>query len=108
MKSHYSRFLNETLGRQTHETKEGFITYDILEPGVIHITDIYVVPEARQNGHARYLADLITHTTNARIVYGSVNPQNNNAHESLLVLLSYGMKLSHIEDGLILFKKEVK
>lgn len=108
MKSHYSRFLNETLGRLTYETKNGFITYDILEPGIIHITDIYVVPEARTKNYATYLADIVVGLTNAKIVYGSIDTHINNPHESLLVLLAYGMKLSHIEDGLVFFKKEVK
>lgn len=104
----YAKYLLEREGICTLETSYGFITYQCLEDETVYLIDLYVVPEQRQHGTARDLADAVVELTHAKTVLGSVSPEAHHAHQSLLVLLAYGMVLWKIENNLIFFKKEVK
>lgn len=103
----YAQYLAERCGRAILETSEGYATYVIQVPDV-YIADIFVLPDARRRGVASAMADTICAEAKGhgctRLI-GSIDPMTHGAHESLLVLLSYGMRLSHTGNGLIFFQK---
>jgi len=108
MMSQYAKYLLEREGLQTLETPKGFVTYLCPEEGMVYIQDIYVVPEHRRQRVATELADAVVELTKAHVLVGSIDTTANYAHESLLELLYYDMKLWKVEDNLIFFKKDLQ
>lgn len=103
----YQNYLKEREGKELFSAAAGFVAYQIIEPGIVYISDIYILPQMRQEHYATKLADRVVEITKAKVVLGTVDPNTNGAHESLLVLLAYGMKLWKYENNLIVFRKEV-
>lgn len=105
----YAHYLAERCGFAVLECEEGFATYAITVP-TVYIMDMYVVPSARRNGVASRLADQIGELAKVQgctELSGSIDPLTQGSHESLLVLLAYGMRLSHISGGLVYLKKSL-
>ena len=108
-KSLYARYLAERCGHSIIETEHGFATYEWLD-GAVYIRDLYVTPEARRQGHASQIADQVCDIAKARgctKLIGTIDPATHGAHESLLGLIAYGMRLSHLLGNLIVFTKEL-
>lgn len=112
--SHHADYIRERLGKLVHERSEGFAVYWYLTHPrwgeCVYLEDIYVAPEYRKSGVGAQMADEIAEEARGRGVFtmlGSVNPNANFATTSLKVLLAYGMTLDGIEDGLVMFSKDI-
>lgn len=111
----YASYLRERENKEILETEQGFAIYGyncVLGVDFPHcyIADIYVRPEFRQTGAARKMADQIASQAKVsgfKIMLGSVDGNAKGKHESLLVLIAYGMKLFTISGTLIWFSKEI-
>jgi GNAT superfamily N-acetyltransferase len=99
----------EREGYSVYETEYGFATWKLIKEDTVYIRDIYVVPDERQNGRAREMADVICQRLKPQGVtklMGTVDTRAHSATESIKVLLGYGMKIS--EGGVVLvFEKEI-
>jgi hypothetical protein len=108
----YGDYIKELRGDGIVETIDGFATYRYLNDGkTIYIIDIYVVPGVRENAVATALAneiEKIGKAAGATEMWGTVSPSANNSTESVWVLLKYGMRLHGIDQGLIVFRKDIK
>jgi ribosomal protein S18 acetylase RimI-like enzyme len=111
----FDQYLREREGKQVLKSEQGFATYGFnCVPGVdfphVYICDIYTRPEYRKTSVARDMADTISEQAKAKgvkIMLGSVDTNAKGAHESLLVLIAYGMKLFTTSDSTIFFSKEI-
>lgn len=109
MPSFYKNYLKEREGLETLETPHGFSLYKI-QGDECYLQDIYVVPEKRKSHVATQMADAVLEIARAKgckWLVGSVSPATNNAHASLLILISYGMKLQKADKDIIYFSKRV-
>lgn len=103
----YAQYLTERCGYEILEVDDGFVTFEMLDTAV-YIRDIFVVPSARRNGLASRMADQVCAIAQGRgclTLLGTIDPTTHGAHESLLGLLAYGMRLSHLSGGLIVLTK---
>lgn len=106
----YIDFLKEHRGDEVIRNDMGFAVYRYLDPGIVYVVDIYVVPEFRKHGVASALADKIVEAAkliDCNKMVGTVVPSAKNSTESLMVLVGYGMKLKCSSDNLIVFEKEI-
>lgn len=106
----YAEYIKERLGDRIVEVDEGFASYRFLNETQCYIVDIYIRPESRNKHLAASLADRIAEIAKVHgrsELLGSVVPTAKGSTESLKVLLGYGMRLSHCEANLIIFKKEI-
>jgi predicted GNAT family acetyltransferase len=109
----YAAYIKERLGKSVYGTKDGFVIYWFLDHPrhgkCVYIEDIYVAPEVRKHGVAANMADQVCEfgrsEYDATTLLGSVSPDARGATASLQVLLSYGMTLDGIDNGLIFFFK---
>lgn len=105
----YKAYLKERSGRDTVERHYGFAVYSITNQEC-YLEDIFVLPPFRRGKNATNLADevvKIAKEQGCKVLTGSVATNAHNAHSSLLVLLSYGMKLLRAEANLVYFYKEI-
>lgn len=113
--THYARYLRERESKEILEHEHGFTIYGYnCVPGIdfphCYIEDNYVVPEHRKKGIAKQMADKICAQAKAggfRILLGSVDGKAKNAHDSMLVLIAYGMKLYTIDGSIAWYTKEI-
>lgn len=111
----YARYLREREGKEIMEHEHGFTIYGYnCVPGIdfphVYIQDNYVEPAHRKKGIAKQMADKICAQAKAggfRVLLGSVDGNAKGAHESMLVLLAYGMKLHAISGTTAWFTKEI-
>lgn len=106
----FADYKKEREGKEILENEYGFITY-IINGDSVYIEDIYVVPEQRRLGVGGKMADIVCEIAKQRgckTLYGSVSPQARGAHESMIALIAYGMKLHSLGNGLIYFSKDIK
>lgn len=111
----YSAYLRERENKDILETDTGFAVYGYnCVPGVdfphCYLADIYVKPEFRQTGAARKMADQIASQAKAagfKTMLGSVDANAQGKHESLLVLIAYGMKLFTVSGTMLWMIKEL-
>lgn len=107
--SKYLDYLKERLNVESIETEEGFVTYSFSED-LVYIQDIYVVPHLRKSNIAKTLADKVVEIAKERgitKVLGSVALNTSSRDDSIKVLHAYGMKISHYDNHIIYFIKEV-
>lgn len=105
----YHAYLKEREGLETVSDDRGFATFLIIGREC-YLKDIYVQPEARKSGVAASLADRVTKIAKDKgcnWLTGSVSPPAKGSHESLLVLLAYGMRLLKAEKDMIYMVKEI-
>lgn len=105
----YSEYLKEREGKEILECPSGFATYRILG-NECYLVDIYVKPEFRKEHVARAMADQVAELAKGagcKWLTGSVSPNANGAHTSLLVLIAYGMKLLRSDKDIIFLGKEL-
>jgi ribosomal protein S18 acetylase RimI-like enzyme len=105
----YARYLKEREGIETLESEHGFATY-LLRPTDCYIIDIYVVPELRQSGLAKQLADQIVEIAKERgikLLTGSVDRRDPNAQRNEAVLLAYGMRKAREDNFMNYYLKEI-
>ena len=94
---------------ETIEKEHGFLTYKAL-PEEYRIFDIYVLPDFRQSGIAREMADEVCSLAlenGCKIITGSVDTRANGATSSVKDLLAYGFKVLRTEGSMIYFVKEI-
>jgi len=111
----YAAYLRERENKEILEHDHGFTVYGYnCVPGVdfphLYIQDNYVDPGHRKSGIARTMADKIAAQAKAagfKTMLGSVDANARGAHESLLVLIAYGMKLFSVSDSIIWMSKEI-
>lgn len=106
----YAKYLKEHHGDDVVSTEHGFAVYRYLEPATVYIVDIYVLPDFRKSNEASRMADQIVEIAKQRgctKLLGTVVPAAKNSNDSVNVLLRYGMTLSHIDGGLVVFQKEI-
>lgn len=111
----YAAYLRERENKEILEHPYGFTIYGYnCVPGVdfphVYVQDNYVEPSHRKNGVARAMADQIAAQAKAagvKVMLGSVDSNAKGAHESLLVLIAYGMKLYAISGSTAFFSKEL-
>lgn len=105
----YADYLKERTSLEVIEEPYGFVTY-YLNGNECYLQDIYIIPSERKNHKARSLADRVSEIAKEKgctILVGSVSVLAKNPEASLLVLISYGMKLHSLANDLIIFKKEL-
>ena len=110
MESLYAQYLKERTNDKIIEVKQGFLTYRYMDNNIVYIVDIFVLPEYRKAGWASSLANLVVGEAQGlgyKELIGSVAPWAKGAHESILVLIAYGMKFHSCDKDLIVFKKEI-
>ena len=107
----YADYLLERTEDRIVECETGFATYRYLNDGKsVYIVDIYTVPDARGEGCASLLANMIVSEAKekgATELLGTVVPSAKGATISLKVLLAYGMKLKSAGDNLVVFRKDI-
>jgi GNAT superfamily N-acetyltransferase len=104
----YADYIKERLDKNIVETDDGFATFLYLDQHV-YIEDIYVVPEKRQAGVAKFLADKVLQQARQKgykKLLGSVCVGTNGAANSLKTLLAYNMYPIKCENQMIYFEKE--
>lgn len=110
----FAAYLAEREGKRILQRPEGFAIYGFdCVPGIsfphCYLQDIYVSPDYRQSGVAAKLADQVHAEAKAlgiNALIGSVDGNAKGAHESLLVLIAYGMKLLAIDGSTAWFIKQ--
>lgn len=61
MKSLYSQYIKEREGIETFENEKGFFTYEICsDENVMHICDMYLLPEFRSSGEFKSFLSIIS------------------------------------------------
>jgi len=92
----------------------GFATYKYLLQAdgawAVYIEDIYVIPEVRKSGAASELSEevqKIAKLIGCSILLGTVCPTAKGSTGNIKVLIAHGMTVSHSEDNLIWFKKDL-
>jgi ribosomal protein S18 acetylase RimI-like enzyme len=111
----YAEYLRERENKELLQDERGFAIYGYnCIPGVdfphCYLQDVYVRPEWRRRGHASKLADQVAAQAKAagfKVLISSVDCAARGAHESLQVLIAYGMQLFTAHDGTIFFSKEL-
>lgn len=106
----YAQYLKEHHGDDIVVSEHGFATYRYLGADTVYIVDIFILPEFRKTGEAAAIADQIIEiakTKGCTKLLGTVVPAAKNSTDSVNVLLRYGMSLSHIDGGLVVFRKEI-
>lgn len=109
------RFFKETEGFDCIERKEGFASYKINPDKSCYIKHIYVIPGFRHQNIATHIANEIVELAklhDCTVLLGSVAMGALDPTLSMMVLLKYGFKLSHIihntqGEELIVLKKEI-
>ena len=104
----YKQYLKERCQQELYCVPHGFLTYEMVDAHTLYIADIYIEPEYRRTGLATVMADTIVKQTGAKLVLGTIDPNVPSAHDSLLVLLAYGMVLDGYDHNLLRLKKDVK
>lgn len=111
MPSLYAEYIRERTNDKIIEGPSGFATYRYINDGrSCYIIDIYTVKEARQQGAAAALADMIAleaKSKNCDELIGTVVPSTKGATISVKVLLAYGMEVYSAEKDLIVFRKDI-
>lgn len=110
MSSLYAKYIKERTDDYILEIEEGFATYRYLNEYQVYIVDLYVLPEYRKQGIASKLGDAICLKARRKgytELVGTVCPSANNATESALVLIAYGMKIDSSSNNVIVFKKDI-
>jgi len=108
-KSNFQLYKEEREGAIVIETEYGFATA-IETDHSLYIDDIFIKKEFRKTNKASELADKLVIKAKELEYYqitGSVDTNANGAHTSLLVLIGYGMKLSHVHGSMIYFTKDI-
>lgn len=108
--SHYADYLREKTKDFILETPDGFATYRFLENDHVYLIDLFVVPLKRRGGAATAMADqvvAIAKKRGSKVLVSSVVPSAKGSTDSLRVLLAYGMTLSRLDGGLIIFRKDI-
>lgn len=108
--SPWSHYIAERENAEVYETSEGFAIYKV-EQQSVYIQDIYIKPEHRRKGAAAKIADSIATIAIERgctTMLGSVCPSAKNAHQSLQVLLAYGMTLLSAQHNIIYFSMSLE
>lgn len=111
----YAKYLKEREGKEILEHPHGFTVYGYdCVPGVpfphLYIADNWVDPDHRKSGIAKTMADEIARMARHKgytVMLGSVDGNAKGAHESLLVLIAYGMKLYTVQGTTVWFKKDI-
>jgi hypothetical protein len=115
MSSLYAQYIKEREDHEVLEVDGGFVNYgfvineDTQERNCL-INDIFVRKENRQRGIMSEMAkqvETIAKECNCVNLYGAVDSLALNANNSILAIQAYGMKLSHVTNGMIFFKKEL-
>lgn len=105
----FKDYFSELKNLEVYEEQDGFVLYKI-EDDSLYIRDIYVKPDFRKSGLAAKMADTLAEyakTLGCVRMIGDVEPSNNNATDSIKVLIAYGMKVAVANDDEILFVKEI-
>lgn len=105
----YADYVKERRGFDTLETESAFVTYECAGENC-YISDIYVSRDHRSQGSAKKLLLQLGAIIRARgcvRVFGSVDPTAKNGDEGLRLMLSAGMKLTSVSNGLIFFSLEL-
>lgn len=111
----YAEYIREREGKEILQHEHGFTIYGYnCVPGVdfphVYLQDNYVRPEHRKKGIAREMADQIAQQAKDagfKVMLGSVDGNAKGAHESLLVLIAYGMKLFLVDGATVWLSKEL-
>lgn len=107
----YKKYLEEREGKHLFYNEVCFIKYSYPDSNSIYIEDIYVVPEKRKSHVAKNCADKLCIKAKEQFgcntVFGSVCLDTIGADNSIKVLHAWGMKISHHQDNMIYFKKEI-
>lgn len=105
----FKQYFRELKNLEVYEEENGFVLYKI-EENLLYIRDIYVKPENRKSKLAATMADKVAEfakTLGCDTMIGDVEPSNNNATDSIKVLIAYGMRVVEANDDEIIFAKEI-
>lgn len=105
-------YMKEREGYKFYETDEGLIMYKLVpEVNAVYVTDIYVVPDKRNEYIGTYMTDKVVADCKERygctLLVGSVCLDDSKCSINRKILETYGMTFSHQEGSMLYFKKEV-
>lgn len=110
MASFYKLYVEERTSDLVYENNFGFAVYRYVDEKTVYIVDIFIEGKFRRDGHASHIADKIVEEAKEKgctKLIGTVVPSAKGAHNSLRVLMAYGMKLESAANDLIVFGKEI-
>ncbi len=110
MSSLYSKYIKEREDKRIVELAHGFATYKFFDNGECYLQDIYVLPDFRQTGLAKEMADEVVRRAkehSCHTLIGSVCIDDVHATRNMQVFLTYGMKLHKIIGTLVFLKKDL-
>ena len=97
----FIKYFEEREGVETLKGEHGFIQY-LMNEEVCKITDFYVIPECRRNGHGYRMADVIKKIAIAnkcKFLTSQVDVKAGGASESVMTIFNYGFKILDITNG---------
>lgn len=106
----YWDYVREREGVEVVETENGFALIKMVNQDMLYLVDIYVKPDFRRSGEGRRIlqeVEGIAKELGATRIQGSVAPQANGSTESALAVIATGFKISHSDNELIYFIKEL-
>lgn len=106
----FEEYFKELKNLEVYKTEYGFILYRIQNDDQLYVRDVYVAPKFRRKGLASKMTDEISNLakdSGCKLLIVDVEPSNNNATESIKLILAYGMKVAEANDDEILFVKEI-
>lgn len=109
--SFYADYLRESKLQEIIENEKGFVVFRLL-PGtqLCYIETIYVAPQFRKQGVTKELESAVIEWARqygCTGLMGSVNVKLSTPERSLMELLRAGYKLSHSNEEMIYFVKDI-
>lgn len=105
--SMWAEYFREKDGKECVETTQGFMLYSF-KGEECYIEHVYVVPEARKEGHGKFLLSVVearARKNGCKYLTGSIRPSARGSTESALAQMACGFKiLSAHQDAIYLVK----
>jgi ribosomal protein S18 acetylase RimI-like enzyme len=106
----FQDYFKELKNLEVYETESGFVLYRVQNDDELYVRDVYVAPQFRRKGIASKMVDELSNLakeSGCKLLIVDVEPSNNNATESIKLILAYGMRVAEANDDEILFVKEI-
>jgi len=108
----YGEYIKERLGRHIVEDERGFVTFDIYpQEKACYLVDMYVRPDFRRKGTAtKHFGDQVVAAAKqagCTRIFSTVLPKAVNSTVSVKGLLADGFELSHMDEELIWFRRDL-
>lgn len=106
----FAEYKKEREGKETIEKEYGFLTY-LTKDGFLYIEDIYIRPDFRLQGFGKKLTDEAVYIAKkyhgCNKLLGTIDAKDESAHDSLMALIAYGLKIQNNDGRLLWFVKDI-